>query len=251
MFKTFVNIFRVPELRNKVLFTVMMLVIYRIGYHVPLMGVDQAQFAKIAQQQGSDNSAAGRLASYVALFSGGNLSQSTIFGLGVMPYISASIIFQLLATVVPSLEKLQKEGESGRKKIQEWTRYATVPLCMIQAVFWMSFMYNSRPPLVQSQFLDHNQLTFWIMGITSLTAGCVFLMWLGEQIDEYGLGNGISLLILAGIVARMPSAIGTLIQQYSTQGDASHPITPGKIIFLILSFIFIVAGSILITQAQR
>src|SRR5205814_791571 len=140
---------RVPELRNKVLFTVMMLVIYRIGFHVPLMGVDQAQFAKIATQQGSDNSAAGRLASYVSLFSGGNLQQSTIFGLGVMPYISASIIFQLLGTVVPSLEKMQKEGEQGRKKIQEWTRYATIPLCVIQAIFWLTYMHNTVPPLVQ------------------------------------------------------------------------------------------------------
>src|SRR6476469_1146003 len=115
MFKTFINIFRVPELRNKVLFTLAMLAIYRIGYHVPLMGVDQAHFAELVKQQQQDNTAAGRLASYVSLFSGGNLQQSTIFGLGVMPYISASIIFQLLGTVVPSLEKMQKEGEQGRK----------------------------------------------------------------------------------------------------------------------------------------
>ena len=128
MFKTLINIFRIPELRNKVLFTLFMLMIYRIGYHVPIPGVDQTNFAALqAKQQQGDDTAAGRLAQYVSLFSGGNLSQSTIFGLGVMPYISASIIFQLLATVVPSLEKLQKEGEQGRKKIQEWTRYATVP----------------------------------------------------------------------------------------------------------------------------
>src|SRR3989440_5007307 len=214
MFQTLANIFRVPELRNKVLFTLFMLMIYRIGYHIPLPGVDQTNFEALQkkQQQQGEDTAAGRLASYVALFSGGNLSQSTIFGLGVMPYISASIIFQLLATVVPSLEKLQKEGETGRKKIQEWTRYATVPLCMIQAVFWLSYMHNTRPPLVQKQFIYDNPLTFWVMGITALTAGCVFLMWLGEQIDEYGLGNGVSLIILAGIVARMPQAIVMLGQ---------------------------------------
>src|SRR5918994_1455282 len=177
MFQTLINIFKVPELRNKVLFTLFMLAIYRIGYHVPIPGVDQAAFAKLAENQSHDASAAGRLANYVSLFSGGNLSQSTIFGLGVMPYISASIIFQLLATVVPSLEKLQKEGETGRKKIQEWTRYATVPLCIIQAIFWLTFMHNSRPPLVQQQFA--NTVSFWVMGITALTAGCVFLMWLG------------------------------------------------------------------------
>jgi len=251
MFTTLINVFRIPELRNKVLFTLFMLAIYRIGYHVPIPGVDQAAFAQLAANQSQDESAAGRLANYVSLFSGGNLSQSTIFGLGVMPYISASIIFQLLATVVPSLEKLQKEGETGRKKIQEWTRYATVPLCIIQAIFWITFMHNSSPQLVHPDFA--NKASFWLMGIFSLTAGCVFLMWLGEQIDEYGLGNGISLIILAGIVARMPTAIFELVRQTNLSGgaDPTKTMTPGKIVFLICSFIFIVAGSILITQAQR
>src|SRR3982751_5131233 len=173
MFKTFLNIFKVPELRNKVLFTLFMLAIYRIGYHVPLLGVDQEHFAELVKQQASDNTAAGRLASYVSLFSGGNLQQSTIFGLGVMPYISASIIFQLLATVLPALEKLQKEGETGRKKIQEWTRYTTVPLCIIQAAFWMSYMHHPGGgigSLVQSNL--RNTMTFWIVGVSCLTAGC-------------------------------------------------------------------------------
>src|SRR5688500_12677269 len=240
MFKTLINIFKVPELRNKVLFTLFMLAIYRIGYHVPIPGVDQAAFVQLAENQAEDNSAAGRLANYVSLFSGGNLSQSTIFGLGVMPYISASIIFQLLATVVPALEKLQKEGETGRKKIQEWTRYATVPLCIIQAIFWLTFMHNSKPPLVQQLF--YNKVEFWVMGITCLTAGCVFLMWLGEQIDEYGLGNGISLIILAGIVARMPQAMVMLGQMANFSPSAREDeITIGKIAFLVVSFVFIVA----------
>src|SRR5688500_3747551 len=127
-----------------------------------------------------------------------------------MPYISASIIFQLLTTVLPSLEKLQKEGETGRKKIQEWTRYATVPLCIIQAIFWLSYMHSGGPSgrLVMAEYA--HTATFWIMGIMCLTAGCIFLMWLGEQIDEYGLGNGISLIILAGIVSRMPAALAIL-----------------------------------------
>src|SRR3954468_1303036 len=164
MFKTFINIFRIPELRNKVLFTLFMLAIYRIGFHVPIPGVDQAVFEEMMKKQGQGpEGAASRLASYVSIFSGGSLSQSTIFGLGVMPYISASIIFQLLGTVVPSLEKLQKEGETGRKKIQEWTRYATVPLCVIQAVFWLSYMHNTRPPLVQKQFIYEYYVSFWVM----------------------------------------------------------------------------------------
>src|SRR5436309_14448370 len=136
MFKTLANIFRVPELRNKVLFTIFMLMIYRVGYHVPLPGVDQSNFEALQKkQQQGDDTAAGRLANYVSLFSGGNLSQSTIFGLGVMPYISASIVFQLLGTVVPSLEKMQQECEEGREGMQELTRYASAALCVVQALF--------------------------------------------------------------------------------------------------------------------
>ena len=205
------------------------------------------------QQQGGGESAAGRIAQYVSLFSGGSLSQSTIFGLGVMPYISSSIIFQLLGTVVPSLEKLQKEGQTGQRKIQEWSRYVTVPLCIVQAAFWLSYMHSTNPPLIQKQFLAEQPVGFWLMGLTVLTAGSIFLMWLGEQIDEYGLGNGVSLLILAGIVARMPSAIGLLahMSNLSAVAGSGRPIGIGKILLLIFSFIFIVAGSILITQAQR
>ncbi|HRK31882.1 MAG TPA: preprotein translocase subunit SecY [Tepidisphaeraceae bacterium] len=254
MIKTFINIFKVPELRNKVLFTFFMLAIYRIGYHVPLPGVDQDAFARMAEQASQDNSAAGRLASYVSIFSGGNLSQSTVFGLGVMPYISASIIFQLLSTVVPSLEKLKKEGQTGQRKIQEWTRYATVPLALVQAIFWLSYMHNTSPSLVQSTFADGwHSTAFWFVGVASLTAGCVFLMWLGEQIDEYGLGNGVSLIILAGIVCRMPAAISELValSNFSGTADASKPIGVGQVLFLLGSFIAVVAGSILVTQAQR
>src|SRR5204862_3009776 len=134
------NIFKIPELRKKVLFTLLMLMIYRIGYSIPIPGMDQTRMIEQAKKDSqSDTSAAGRLANYVSLFSGGNLQQSTIFGLGIMPYISSSIIFQLLTTVLPALEKLQKEGETGRRKIQEWTRYATVPLCVVQAMFWLSY----------------------------------------------------------------------------------------------------------------
>ena len=249
MFKTIANIFRVPELRNKVLFTLMMLAIFRIGHAVPLPGVDQAEFeakAKKQQDQGQD-SAASKLAAYVSIFSGGNLSQSTIFGLGVMPYISASIIFQLLTTVVPQLEKMSKEGESGRRKIQEWTRYASVPIAALQAGFWMKYMASEG--MIQSTW---SGWSFWIMGISALTAGCIFLMWVGEQIDEYGIGQGISLLIMAGIVSRIPYAVYEVYSQLDLTGNGgAGTMGPGKILFLIASFVFVVAGSILITQAQR
>ena len=253
MFQTFLNIFRVPELRNKVLFTLFMLMIYRIGFHIPIPGVDQNKFAELQKKQNTDASASQRLINYVSIFSGGSLSQSTIFGLGVMPYISSSIIFQLLGTVIPSLEKLQKEGQSGQRKIQEWSRYVTVPLCIIQGAFWMVFMENSG--YVQTQFMASagGKIEFWLLGLTSLTAGSIFLMWVGEQIDEYGLGNGVSFLILAGIIARMPNAVLMLWSEtnFSAVPDASKPINIGKILFLVFSFVFIVAGSILITQAQR
>ncbi len=250
MFKTLLNVFRVPELRNKVMFTLFMLLIYRIGFHIPIPGVDQDALS--AQMQGGEGtSAVERFANYASLFSGGNLSQSTIFGLGIMPYISASIILQLLTTVVPALEKLKKEGQTGQRKIQEWTRYLTVPLCIIQGIFWLGFMHQNN--LVQAGF--QGSVLFWIMGIFSLTAGCIFLMWLGEQIDEYGLGNGISLIIMAGILSRMPYAILEVIRtsnlSLSSAGDPTKTMTLGKLLFLVASFVFVIAGAILITQAQR
>ena len=250
MFQSFLNIFKIPELRNKVLFTLFMLAIYRVGFNVPLPGVDQEKFKSMQQQQSKDSSAAGRIANYISLFSGGSLGQSTIFGLGVMPYISASIIFQLLGTVVPSLEKLQKEGQTGQKKIQEWTRYTTVPLCVVQAIMWLTYMRNSD--FVMLPFMHYHAAAFWITGVLLLTSGSIFLMWLGEQIDEYGLGNGVSLLILAGIVARMPVAIRQLIASADFTSHAPPgAITPGKIATLAVLFVFIIMGSILITQAQR
>ncbi|HEY1685940.1 MAG TPA: preprotein translocase subunit SecY [Tepidisphaeraceae bacterium] len=253
MLKTFVNIFRVPELRNKVIFTLFMLLIYRIGYHIPLPGVDQDKMHAASVPGKGGGSPFDQLASYVSIFSGGNLSQSTVFGLGIMPYISAAIIFQLLGTVMPSLEKLQKEGQTGQQKIQEWTRYATVPLCVMQAVFYLYHLDGGNAANSQVLPAFHHTTTFWLAGITSLTAGCIFLMWIGEQIDEYGLGNGVSLIILAGIVARMPQAIIMLISEtnLTQNADPNKPITPGKILFLIAAFVFVVAGSILITNAQR
>ncbi len=246
MFKALINIFKIPELRNKVLFTALMLAIYRIGFHIPLPGVDQTQIAEHFQRQ---SGAAGRLAEYFAVFTGGSLKQSTIFGLGIMPYISASIIFQLLLTVIPSLEKLHKEGETGRRKIQEYTRYATVLLCLIQASFWMR--YISARGLVYKEY--EGSMLFWTVGVFTLTTGTIFLMWLGEQIDEYGIGNGVSLIITAGIISRIPRAIILVAKNATLKVAAVQPgqIGPTKIIFLILAFVFVVAGSILITQAQR
>jgi len=245
MFSTFLNIFKIPELRNKILFTLGMLAIYRIGYYVPVPGVDQIKM--------SGGGGLGDLGDLFELFTGGNLSQSTVFGLGIMPYITASIIFQLLVTVVPSLEKLAQEGESGRRKINEYTRYATVLICIINAVVWMKYLstQNFIFPAYQGMFFGMS-FSYFLVTTLMLTAGTLFLMWLGEQIDEYGIGNGISLIIMAGIVVRMPNAINAVYDRFTWKGSAG----PGEmnvttVVMLIVMFIAVVAGSILITQGQR
>ncbi len=255
MFSTLANIFKIPELRNKVLFTLGLLAIYRIGFYVPLPGINQ----ELLTQQSQSGGGLGQLANVFSLFTGGNLQQSTIFGLGIMPYISASIIFQLLTTVIPSLEKLAKEGESGRKKINEYTRYATVGLCFIQAMLWMrylsdsDFVYKDFTPSLGGWGLFGLTPGFFLMATACLTAGTIFLMWLGEQIDEYGIGNGISLIIMAGIVARMPNAVIEVVQKAEFRLTTTTPgaMGPVKIAFLLVAFVAVVAGSILITQGQR
>ena len=250
MIGSVINIFRIPELRKKIFFTLMMLAIYRIGFHVPVPGIDQEALAAFSQNQGGESTPFGRFADYLQLFTGGNLRQSTLFGLGIMPYISASIIFQLLVTVIPALEKLHKEGETGRKKIQEYTRYATVLICIVQASFWLIYLNNNN--FIYEEVRSEHATMFFLMGVVAMTAGTVFLMWLGEQIDEYGLGNGISLIIMAGIVARMPSAIYQLFKLTDFSVDAaSNAIGPPELIFLALAFVGVVAGAIFITQAQR
>lgn len=254
MYKAFFNIFKVPDLRNKILFTLGMLAIYRIGFYVPLPGVDQAELTQHFKDMAGGSGGIQQLTEAFAMFTGGNLQQSTIFGLGIMPYISASIIFQLLGTVIPALEKLRQEGEVGRKKIQEYTRYATVGICVLQAAFWLRYIQGSG--LVYTEYSDASSnfggwLSFWLIGLTTMTAGTVFLMWLGEQIDEYGIGNGVSLIIMAGIVAQMPNAVMWVAQNATIDVGGDAAMGPAKIIFLILSFVGVVAGSILITQGQR
>ena len=252
MLQAFINIFKIPDLRNKVLFTLSMLVIYRIGFWIPLVGVDQSQLAESASKA-MEQSQTGfaRIAQFASIFSGGSLSQSTIFGLGIMPYITASIIFQLLQSVLPSLQALKKEGASGQQKITEWTRYSTVGLCIVQGFMWLWYLRTQN--LIQPQFATGtNYVIFMVAGLTALTAGSIFLMWLGEQIDKYGIGNGVSLILTAGILAQMPNAIGWVYANF----DPSQQAEQGKIgllpvIFLIVAFVGVTAGAIVITIAQR
>ncbi len=247
-------IFTIPELRTKIIFTLALLAVFRIGSHIPLPVFNQAQLQKSA--------GAGGIMDYVSAFSGTQLSQGTIFGLGIMPYISASIIFQLLGSVYPPLEKLQKEGETGRKKINEYTRYATVLLCLGQSWVYISYLsaggsnidyHFLNNPAVQSSGL---QFSWQLICVLTATAGTIFLMWLGEQIDEYGIGNGISLLIMGGILARLPPALHDLLNKVVGGGGIEIGSGHGKIgvemlVLLILLFVGVIIGVVLISQAQR
>ena len=245
MLGTVINIFRIPDLRNKVLFTLALLIIYRVGFHIPVPGFDQEQIAKITESRDTE-SPLGRAAEYMQMFTGGTLEKSSLFGLGIMPYITSSIILMLLGEVVPALKKLRQEGQTGHKKIQEYTRYLTVLICVVQAVMFMKLL-GGRGLTYAGMYRQA-----MIMGIVGMTAGTVFLMWLGEQIDEYGIGNGISLIIMAGIVSRMPWAISALWETVDLRvGAAPGTVGPAKILFLIAAFVFVVAGAILITQGQR
>ena len=244
MIATLMNVFKVPELRNKVLFTLGMLAVFRIGHWIPIPGVNQDMLAEFMQSQ-SSSSAVGKVFDFVAMFSGGALSRSTIFGLGIMPYITAGIIFQLLGTVVPQLKALQEEGPTGRQKIMEWTRYATVALCLVQGIGWLVFM--SKQGLVYPQWASNPM--WWVMAATCITAGTMFLMWLGEQIDRHGIGNGVSMIIMAGILTGMPSAIMIVVRNF----DPASPQKLGwpAVILLLAGFVLVVSGAVLMTVAQR
>lgn len=201
---SFQNIFKIPELRIRILFTLLMLAVYRIGAHVPTPGINNDELAKFLQKEG------GALLGFLDIFSGGALSRLTIFALGIMPYISASIILQLLTVVIPHLSKLAKEGERGRKKIIQYTRFGTIGIALIQG-FGIAVGLEG---MNQGAFVLTPGWAFRLMTVITLTAGTAFLMWLGEQITERGIGNGISLIIFAGIVARLPSAVAQTYDLY-------------------------------------
>jgi len=241
-------VFTIPELRKKILFTLGLLAIYRVGWQIPLPIVDPTK-SLIGEGAGG----LGALMEQVAVFSASQLSQATIFGLGIMPYISASIIFQLLGSVYEPLAKLQKEGEAGRKKINEYTRYATVVLCLGQS--WAYIGWVTGVGIVREGLLDvDGSLPFsWqLTSVITMTAGTVFLMWLGEQIDEYGIGNGISLLIMAGILARMPSAGWQLLKQTELELTGTRGAYGVEtLLVLAVLFVAVVFGVVFITQGQR
>ncbi|MFQ6110752.1 MAG: preprotein translocase subunit SecY [Nitrospinota bacterium] len=251
MIGSFSNIWKIPELKQRIVFTFALLAVYRIGAHIPTPGIDgQALAAFFAEA----SRAGSTLMQFFDLFSGGALSQLTIFALGIMPYISASIILQLLTVVIPYLDKLKKEGEAGQKKITQYTRYGTVLLSAIQG-FGISIGLESMQSPTGAAIVLNPGWSFRLMTVLTLTSGTVFLMWLGEQITERGIGNGISLIIFAGIVARIPSAIINSMRLLRT-GDIQPFLMLGIVVlmFLVIGFIvFMEAGQrrIRIQYAKR
>ncbi|MCK5187651.1 MAG: preprotein translocase subunit SecY [Deltaproteobacteria bacterium] len=235
----FQNIPKIPELRKRIIITFLLLAVYRIGVHVPTPGIDTQALVSFFEQ------AKDTLFGLFDMFSGGALQQLSVFALGIMPYISASIIFQLLTVVIPYLEKLSKEGEAGRKKITQYTRYATVVLSVIQGLGISITLEKMVGPGGESVVFDPGW-SFRLMTIITLTAGTAFIMWLGEQITERGIGNGISLIIFAGIVAGIPSAFGNTLRLYRT-GEMSP-----LFILLIFALMIAVVGIIVFAeQGQR
>lgn len=236
LIETFRNILKLPELRARILFTLSLLIVYRIGAHIPTPGIDGAALSAFLKEQ------VGTMVGFFDIFTGGALSQMAIFGLGVMPYISASIIFQLLTVVIPALSRIAKEGEAGRKKIIKYTRYATVGIAAVQS-FGISVGLEG---MAGGEFVRDPGWSFRVITMITLTSGTTFLMWLGEQITERGIGNGISLIIFAGIVAMLPSAIFNTINLVQI-GELS-------ILFMAIMGVFmlaIVVGIIFMERGQR
>ncbi len=227
------NIFKVPELRKRVMFTLMLLAIYRLGSHITMPGVNEERLAQVWQ------AVSGTLLGILDIFSGGNFRTISVLALGVMPYITASIIMQLMPVLYPQLKKIQEEGEVGRQKMNQWTRYLTVVLCSVQSFFIATWL--------QSNGVIAN--TWWLsmMSVVTLTTGTIFVMWLGEQITERGIGNGISLLIFAGILIQLPSAL-TQVSARVSQGDALQTL---GVLFLLVALIALTALIVYMESARR
>src|SRR3954453_9768779 len=238
MLEKLANIFRVPDLRKRIGFTLALLAVYRLGGHIPTPGINAALLQQFFEQN------RGSFLGFVDLFSGGNLRRLTIFALGIMPYITASIILQLLTVVYEPLAKLQKEGELGRKKITQWTRYLTVVLSCIQS-FGIAIGLQKRG----GGFVMNPGVGFVLMTMLTLTTGSAFIMWLGEQITERGVGNGMSLLIFAGIVVGLPRAVLDLFEKART--SAWGAFTVPALLLLVVVMLAVVAFIVYVERSER
>ncbi len=241
MMKSIQSIFRIPDLKKRILFTLFILIVDRIGGHIPVPGINGKALFQFFEQMGG-----GGIFSLYDMFAGGALSQATVFALGIMPYISASIILQLLGAVIPYFQKLQKEGEEGRKKITQYTRYGTVLISALQAYGLAVFLESIGTTASGQMVVPNPGFMFRIMTMITMASGSVLIMWLGEQITERGIGNGISLIIFTGIIARFPNAIATEIDQVI--GGNRAILTE---IFLLALMVVTVAAVVLLTQGMR
>src|SRR5215213_10171922 len=240
MLESFRNIFQITELRNRVLFTLALLAVYRVGNHIPTPGVNTDALAMLAEQ------ARNTMFGLYDLFSGGNLSRVTIFALGIMPYISASIILQLLTVVWPYLEKLSKEGELGRRKITQYTRYGTIFLSVVQALGIAIFLERQTQIAGGLPLVYNPGLAFRLMTVLTLTTGSCFIMWLGEQITERGIGNGMSLIIYAGIVVGFPRGALDTVQKIMR-----NELSLLTALLLVALMVVVVAAIVFVERGQR
>jgi len=240
MFEKIANIFRIPDLRKRVLFTLGMLAVYRLGGHIPTPGINADMLAQFFNQN------SGSALGLVDLFSGGNLRKLTVFALGIMPYITASIIFQLLTVIYEPLAKLQKEGELGRRRITQWTRYVTVLLGVVQSFAIALTLTNTS---TGQSMVTISRSAFIPLCVITLTAGTAFIMWLGEQITERGIGNGMSLLIFAGIVVGLPKGVENLYEKF--RDGAWGALTPIVLVALIVGMIAVVAFIVYVEKSER
>jgi preprotein translocase subunit SecY len=238
---TIANLFKVPEIRNKILITLGLLLVYRIGFFIPLPGVDFAESLRQQRQAAGDQGGLMQVFTLVNLLTGGSLQSATIFSLGVMPYISASIIFSLLSKAIPSLEKIAKEGQSGQRKINQYTRLATVGICLIQSWFVIIGALSGKEGKLIHQGVSQWLGLYYIVVMVALTAGTMFIMWLGEQITEHGIGNGISLIIMAGIVSGLSPALPSLTSTEDYQ----------QLLLFLAVWAFAVVAVVYMTKAQR
>ncbi|TBR19824.1 MAG: preprotein translocase subunit SecY [Chitinophagaceae bacterium] len=235
--QTLKNIWTIEELRNKIVFTILLILIYRVGAHIVLPGIDANEIGN--QMVNAKKGVLG----FIDTFAGGAFSQASIFALGIMPYISASIFMQLMSVMVPQMQKIQREGDSGRKKINQWTRYLTVAITIVQASAYVAFLKQMTQ---QGGMIEGYKEYFWLSTVVVLTAGTLFVMWLGEKITDKGLGNGTSLIIMVGILARLPQSFMQELDAKSTRS--------GQILIFIIEIailIFIILGSILLIQGTR
>lgn len=256
MFSTILSVFQIPDLKKKILFTVLLLAVFRLGGFIPVPGINgEVALSYFRQATGGEQN----LFQLVDIFSGGAFSQMTIFALGVVPYISASIILQLLVALIPSLQREVRENpELGRRKINRWTRYGTLVLSFVQATLYAKYAHQinfSNPGIISSQLLGVELFgtpwLYYLIVITTMTTGTLFLMWIGEQITEKGIGNGMSLIITVGILASLPTTLGVILQQLNLDSPEPGQLSLFSLLVLFALFVLVTIATIYIVQGQR